>query len=74
MAARVQEAFSNALVDAHRVGRTVAMALEPDLEQLTIGLRIGVQGGEAVNVGTEHVGDGRSDDFQLGSGHAFFFR
>ena len=48
------------------------VALQPNLEQLCVRPGVGVQSGEAVDLGTEHLGRRRRrDDFELGSVMAF---
>jgi hypothetical protein len=49
------------------------MALEPDRQQVGVGTRVGVQRGQPIDLGTEHFGLRRQDDFELGSGHRFYF-
>ena len=47
------------------------MALQPDRQQLRVGAGVGVERGQPIDLGTEHLGLRRRDDFELGSGHRF---
>jgi hypothetical protein len=71
---RAQEASPDTLVDANGVRRAVPVALEPDLEQIVVRPGIGVQRGQPIDLGAEHLGLRRHDDLQLGSGHSYSFR
>jgi hypothetical protein len=48
----IEKAIADTLVDADRVRRAVAVALEPDLKQLAVDLGVGVQRRQAVDVGS----------------------
>jgi hypothetical protein len=59
----VQEAGPDALVGALGVGGAVGMALEPDRQQIGVGTRVGVQRRQPIDLGTEHFGLCRKDEF-----------
>ena len=68
-----QEAGPDALVGAPGVEGAFGMALEPDRQQIGVGTRVGVQRRQPIDLGTEHFGLSRQDDFELGSGHRCYF-
>ena len=69
---RRHEPLADPRVDPHGVGGAIAVALQPDLEQLPIRPGVGVEGGQPIDLGTEDLGLRRRDDFELGSGHRIY--